>query len=33
LEKENIMEKNLFDEDNDIREIENIDALLHIEKT
>jgi hypothetical protein len=32
LEKENLMEKPLFDEEHDNKEIENIDALLHIER-
>jgi hypothetical protein len=30
--KENLMEKPLFDEEHDNKEIENIDALLHIER-
>jgi hypothetical protein len=32
LEEESIMEEPLFDEENDDKEIENIDALLHIER-
>jgi hypothetical protein len=32
LEKENLMDKPLFDEEHDNKEIENIDSLLHIER-
>jgi hypothetical protein len=32
LEEENLMEEPSFDEENDDKEIENIDALLHIER-
>jgi len=32
LEEESLMEEHLFDEENDEKEIDNFDSLLHIER-